>query len=229
MKGARYIVKFSHMDGDENIVMKNNIIYYADFKDSYKSALKYQGDYHTDQSAIDVGHNLVYSVDGVYEGNPHPNDIWYEDPMFASYNDGDDNGDFNLLKSSPAIDAGVTLSDVPMDKDYKARPAGSGYDIGCYEYGAAVSSSPITRKAGNILEKNFAVLSDNSLVIPNSASNASLFTASGQRIPLKGFLHQHSAWGQRKVFDLNRLSSGMYTIVISNENRSITKNFSVYK
>ena len=46
-------------------------------------------------------------------------------------------GDFHLQSGSPAIDAGLTLPDVPCDHDGNKRPAGSAYDIGAYEYGSS--------------------------------------------------------------------------------------------
>ena len=49
-------------------------------------------------------------------------------------------GDFHLQSSSPAINAGLTLPDVPCDFDGNGRPAGSAYDIGAYEYGGSPSS-----------------------------------------------------------------------------------------
>ncbi len=41
-----------------------------------------------------------------------------------------------LAKGSPAIDKGKTLSNVTHDYNGAARPAGTGYDIGAFEYGA---------------------------------------------------------------------------------------------
>lgn len=41
--------------------------------------------------------------------------------------------DFHLQPTSPAIDAGTTLSQVPDDLDGVSRPRGAGYDIGAYE------------------------------------------------------------------------------------------------
>ncbi|MDQ4080217.1 MAG: hypothetical protein M3125_05605, partial [Gemmatimonadota bacterium] len=51
------------------------------------------------------------------------------DPMFvnpATY-------DFHLRAGSPAIDWGMTLSDVLYDIEWRARPQGSGHDAGAYE------------------------------------------------------------------------------------------------
>jgi hypothetical protein len=42
--------------------------------------------------------------------------------------------DFHLQASSPAIDAGQTLSLVRLDFDGRTRPRGAGYDIGAYEF-----------------------------------------------------------------------------------------------
>jgi hypothetical protein len=45
-----------------------------------------------------------------------------------------ENNDFRLKHGSPAIDAGVPIPEVTTDIEGKPRPAGSGYDIGPYEY-----------------------------------------------------------------------------------------------
>jgi len=42
--------------------------------------------------------------------------------------------DFHLQPTSPAVDAGVALSEVSDDFDGVSRPRGTGYDIGAYEY-----------------------------------------------------------------------------------------------
>src|SRR5713101_5480671 len=42
--------------------------------------------------------------------------------------------DFHLHAGSPAIDAGVTLAQVPVDADGIIRPQGMAYDIGAYEF-----------------------------------------------------------------------------------------------
>jgi parallel beta-helix repeat protein len=47
---------------------------------------------------------------------------------------------FRLLSSSTAIDAGITLSAVPVDFSLGRRPQGSAYDIGAYEFGGGTGS-----------------------------------------------------------------------------------------
>jgi uncharacterized protein YjaG (DUF416 family) len=41
--------------------------------------------------------------------------------------------DFQLQATSPAIDAGMALSEVLTDLKGISRPQGAGYDIGAYE------------------------------------------------------------------------------------------------
>ena len=52
-------------------------------------------------------------------------------------------GDFRLLSSSAAIDAGVTLSQVAVDCDNVPRPQGNSYDIGAYEYRTGSVPAPV--------------------------------------------------------------------------------------
>jgi Right handed beta helix region len=53
-------------------------------------------------------------------------------------------GDFHLQSSSPAVDKGMTLAEVPNDFDYgkRAFPVGGNYDIGAFEFGAPPGTTP---------------------------------------------------------------------------------------
>jgi hypothetical protein len=53
-------------------------------------------------------------------------------------------GDYHLLATAPAVDAGQALPNVPVDLDGQPRPAGTAPDIGCYEY-AQGTQAPIER------------------------------------------------------------------------------------
>lgn len=44
------------------------------------------------------------------------------------------NLDFHLLPGSPALDKGMTLTQVPTDRDGTLRPQGQAYDIGAHEF-----------------------------------------------------------------------------------------------
>ena len=49
-------------------------------------------------------------------------------------------GDFHLLATSPALNAGAALADVPIDLADVPRPQGPAYDIGAYEQASAPGS-----------------------------------------------------------------------------------------
>ena len=87
--------------------------------------------------------------------------------------------DFHLQSTSPAINAGATLSEVTTDFDGILRPQGSGYDIGAYEY---VGSPP----AGASADLN----SDGRV---NSVDAAILMGAWGQTTKPKADINQDGA------------------------------------
>jgi MYXO-CTERM domain-containing protein len=69
-------------------------------------------------------------------------DLVATDPLFVDAA----NNDFHLQAESPAIDKGEALPDVAADHDGIARPQGSGWDIGAFEYCAG--SCPLAGDAG---------------------------------------------------------------------------------
>jgi MYXO-CTERM domain-containing protein len=69
-------------------------------------------------------------------------DLVATDPLFVDVA----NNDFHLTAESPAIDKGEALPDVTADHDGIARPQGSGWDIGAFEYCAG--SCPAAGDAG---------------------------------------------------------------------------------
>jgi hypothetical protein len=66
------------------------------------------------------------------------NNLFGTNPLFVN----PDAGDFHLQSGSPAINAGVTLSEVTTAFDGASRPQGGRYDIGAYEYGGNQLPSP---------------------------------------------------------------------------------------
>ena len=50
--------------------------------------------------------------------------------------------DFHLTSASPAIDAGVTLLEVPTDFEGVTRPQGNAWDMGAFEYGSSPPPPP---------------------------------------------------------------------------------------
>jgi hypothetical protein len=50
------------------------------------------------------------------------------------------NHDYHLVTTSPAVDTGTALAGVTTDRDGNARPFGTAYDVGAYEYRTGVPS-----------------------------------------------------------------------------------------
>jgi hypothetical protein len=50
--------------------------------------------------------------------------------------------DFHLQSTSPAIDAGATLTEVTTDFEGTSRPRGAAYDIGAFEFGGGSPPMP---------------------------------------------------------------------------------------
>ena len=62
-------------------------------------------------------------------------------PLFVNYT-GDQNGDYRLQASSPAIDKGTNASAPSNDYVGGLRPVGSAWDLGAYEYGSTPAAWP---------------------------------------------------------------------------------------
>jgi len=88
-------------------------------------------------SGREVRNNIAYPK-GIYSGTgtASSNNL-NTNPNFVNAA----GNDFRLLSSSPAIDAGMTLSSVTLDFARRPRPQGSGYDIGAHEFGGATAST----------------------------------------------------------------------------------------
>jgi Right handed beta helix region/Protein of unknown function (DUF1565) len=116
-----------------NVVIENNIFYQprGSAVRSSESGTK---------TGVIVRNNLTTTAQmlgGDTEGIAASNNNTSTNPQFV--NPAQD--DFHLQQGSPAINTGTTLPEVTCDYDARKRPAGSGYDIGAYEYGASPSTS----------------------------------------------------------------------------------------
>ena len=84
-------------------------------------------------TAVSGGKNLVYRSDGksIYTTGSydHSGDLWNVNPDFLN----PASGDYHLQAISPAIDTGLTLSDVSNDYNGNLRPEGKAFDIGAME------------------------------------------------------------------------------------------------
>jgi len=85
-----------------------------------------------------IGGNNIWYRPGGSVGARFIGDLLNVNPQFVDVA----NGNYHLSSTSPARDAGVALALVPSDLDNLARPQGTGWDIGPYEF---VTSSPTAR------------------------------------------------------------------------------------
>ena len=96
----------------------NSIVYGNPTSGGASDVVKTSGTFET--NLVSKALDFFSSGDGNISGNP----------VFADAA----NNDFSLLFGSPAIDAGQAIAAVTKDIAGTARPQGSAYDIGCYEY-----------------------------------------------------------------------------------------------
>ena len=97
-------------------------------------------------TTVTIKNNIVYSNGAAIvdlNGNSTIANNITIDPRFVNAA----SGNFNLGSNSPAIDAGVTLVEVPSDFSGVGRPQGGGYDVGAYEYVGGSSSPPSIPKS----------------------------------------------------------------------------------
>ena len=96
-------------------------------------------------TGIFIDYNLTYNSDnstpscatwGTYNPCQESHNLWATNPKFISTTD------YHLQSTSPAINAGITLSGVTNDYDGNSRPQGAGYDIGAYEYVSGGTPTP---------------------------------------------------------------------------------------
>ncbi len=131
--GNRYGIAIRY--GASNTRVYNNTLYnnveYGIFNDG-------------DSTSAVIRNNIMYSTSGedLYETGSGTvvDHNFTNDPQFVNAA----GLDFHLRSTSPAIDAGLSIGQVPDDFDGVRRPQGAAYDIGAYEYGGTVPTRTAT-------------------------------------------------------------------------------------
>jgi hypothetical protein len=93
--------------------------------------------YDTGGAKTSGSNNMYYATSGSFGGGDYPGDISDKDPKIVSQGSGGSSRcigcNFNIQSTSAARDAGVSTG-VGVDLLGTARPQGSAYDIGAYEF-----------------------------------------------------------------------------------------------
>jgi hypothetical protein len=120
-----------------NAIVRNNIVY----QQSNNPAIQNQrgGGNTTIEYNLTFGVNASIRQDG--GTSVIRNNLESVNPQFVNPS----TGDFRLSAASPAINAGLALSDVPFDYDKVTRPQGGNFDIGAYEFINDVPVGPTMR------------------------------------------------------------------------------------
>jgi len=124
-------VLIENPDADD-VVIRNNIFSQNGFSQIQMEA---------SGTNLAIDHNLIDGYRG-YATETYGTDYVEGDPLFVSAS----GADFHLQQNSPAIDKGSSTDAPSNDYEGTARPQGSGYDIGAFEYG----SGAITTTTGLI-------------------------------------------------------------------------------
>lgn len=92
----------------------------------------------TPSSGVIVRNNIAtdYSLTGGFTED-HNIEITMNEASTYFVNPAGGIGDYHLIETSPAIDAGSGDGAPTIDKDGVSRPQGNGFDIGCYEFTGA--------------------------------------------------------------------------------------------
>ena len=86
-----------------------------------------------------VTHNNAYRADGVALAGltAYPNNYWNTQPKLVDPG----SGNYRLQSSSPLVDKGSTHSSNLIDFDDQARPQGTAYEIGAFEYSSSAPTA----------------------------------------------------------------------------------------
>jgi hypothetical protein len=128
-----------YIENSPNSIAKNNIIV---SNKSYARAIRISG---TRPSPGNINYNIYYTPSSTQP-------VWHEGAAYYTWSQWKSLGyearginqeprlkaivglDFSLQDTSPAIDAGVTITGISNDFKGTSRPQGSAYDIGAYEF-----------------------------------------------------------------------------------------------
>lgn len=169
----------------------------------------------TPSSGVIVRNNIStdYSLTGDVTAD-HNVEITMSQAVNYFLNPSGGTGDYRLISTSPAIDAGSSALAPLIDKDGISRPQGTGFDLGCYEYTGTTGVNeeniieqfelfqnyPNPFNSGTVISWQSAVGSHQTLTI---------YDALGNEVTV--LVNEYRSAGTHKVeFDASGFSSGIY-------------------
>ncbi len=169
----------------------------------------------TPSSGVIVRNNIAtdYSLTGGYTED-HNIEITMNNASTYFINPDGGTGNYHLLSTSPAIDAGSGNNAPTIDKDWVTRPQGSGFDLGCYEFtNASVVNEENIPQSFQLFQNYPNPFNPNTKIkymLPFASSvSIKVFNALGNEVAT--LVDEEKPAGEYQVeFDANKLSSGVY-------------------
>ena len=196
-----------------NVIVRNNIC----SENSAQIAIQ-----QIDSGGI-VDHNLFYGNNSAL-GTLYGLDSIIGNPLFVNASI----YDFHLLSNSPAIDNGNAIDVPSVDFENNSRPYGSGYDIGAYEYSSSFGSQNMESKS---LFEIYPNPCSDKLTIEINGENTQNYRL--QLFDSKGILIRKIRYSDIKnnsiIFHSNNLNSGIYLLIISNDNQLLESKIMIVK
>ena len=210
-----------------NTVYNNILINHHSFRGSISidpsSTQGFVSDYNllVDRLSNDDGNsNMSLTSWKVLGYDAHSQIVMPESQLFVNHN----NGDFHLLPSSQPINIGTVLvsSVVAFDLEGVARPQGSGYDIGAYEFLSSTSTDDESLPKNFVLQQNYPNPFNPSTVISYQLpvrNNVTLKVYDALGNEVAALVNQEQSAGSYEVefssrggraSSIKNLSSGMY-------------------
>ncbi|HEX2868560.1 MAG TPA: T9SS type A sorting domain-containing protein [Ignavibacteriales bacterium] len=156
-----------------NAIVKNNI---------FNNTVELYIDDKTASGGLQIGYNSYYHTDGTLpQGTHYQGDLWGTDPKFVDPSQ----RNYRLQAASGLIDKGCQLSEITSDLSGTARPQGTGYDMGAYEYASSTTVNPTTdvtspKVTGASLSSSMRLnVTFSEKVAPSEALNKANYTISG--------------------------------------------------
>jgi hypothetical protein len=171
----------------------------------------------TPSSGVTVRNNI--SNDFSFEGGvaeDHNLEITMNQASTYFVNPSGGTGNYHLISTSPSIDAGSNLLAPAIDKDGIARPQGTEFDIGCYEFTNASGVNEENNPESFQLFQNFpnpfnpnTVISWQSTV--GSHQTLKIYNVLGNEVAV--LVDEYKSSGKYEIeFDGTGLSSGIYFV-----------------